>query len=457
MKKWLKPLYFLLAFTGMLLVQQTAPHASDSPDQTQPLAYVIQVNGEIDPAVYDLIDRGIKHAEAEKADVIVLEMQTPGGLYESMQQIVQDIMESSVPVATYVSPSGSRAASAGTYILYGSHIAAMAPGTNIGAATPIRMIDQSSPFRPPDSSIPTSGPYKPRNTLEVKMINDAAAYIRGLAEYRGRNAEWAEKAVREADSLSASEALSKKAIDVIAVDVPDLLNKIDGRTVKMAHGQVIRLHTKGAKIEAPLKEDLRSNVVGAIANPNIAFLLIIAGAYGLIYEIFHPGMIFPGVLGLIALVLGLFAMHVLPTNYTGLALIGLGICMMVGEAFVPSFGVLGLGGAIAFAVGASMLFGGGGTPGIDPWLIAGTTISSVGFLSVLVAVVIRAQRRKPVTGMEELMEAEGEVVNWAHGEGEVFITGEIWRASAPPDFILNKGDKVRVQEIDGLRLIVKPQ
>ncbi|MBI1216544.1 MAG: nodulation protein NfeD [Alphaproteobacteria bacterium] len=457
-KQALKPFYLLLVFAGLMLLSQTPTRADDMPADT-PTAYIIQVKGEINTGTYDLIHRGLLAAAQQKADIVVLQIQTPGGLYTSMQDIVQDIMDSPVPVATYVSPSGARAASAGTYILYGSHIAAMAPGTNIGAATPIRMIDQTSPFRPPDSSMPDKGPIKPHSTLEQKMINDAAAYIRGLAEYRNRNAQWAEKAVREAESISAPEALSKKAIDVIADDVPDLLNKIDGRTVKMAHGKTIRLHTKGAVIDATKKADLRTNLLDIIGNPNIAFLLLIIGAYGIIYEVFHPGLILPGVVGAVALILALFAMHLLPTNYTGLALIGLGIAMMIGEAFVPSFGALGIGGAIAFAVGASMLFSSGDpTMGIDPWLIAGTTLVSVGFLSVLVAVAIRAQRRHPTTGMEELMSAVGEVVSWSQGEGEVFITGEVWKAAAAsPDFILNKGDLVKVESIDGLCLIIRPE
>jgi membrane-bound serine protease (ClpP class) len=456
-EKLLKPFYMLLVFAGMMLLQQNITRADDAPPDT-PHAYIIQVNGEIDPAVVDLVQRGLKSAQDAKADIVVLEMQTPGGLYTSMQQVVQDIMQSPIPVATYVSPSGSRAASAGTYILYGSHIAAMAPGTNIGAATPIRMIEQTSPFHEPDSAFPKKGEYIPHSTLELKMINDAAAYIRGLAEYRNRNAEWAEKAVREAESLSAQEAMSKKAIDVIADDVPDLLNKIDGRTVKMAHGKSLRLHTRDAIILQTQKADLRSDVLGVIGNPNIAFLLLIIGAYGLIYEFFHPGMILPGVIGAVALVLGLFVMNLMPTNYTGLALIGLGIAMMVGEAFVPSFGVLGIGGAISFAVGASMLFSGPDpTMGIDPWLIAGTTLLSVGFLSVLVAVAVRAQRRKPTTGVEALMSSLGEVTSWSQGEGEVMITGEIWKATAEPGFIINKGDMVRVLDMEGLCLIVKPE
>ncbi|MDF3025644.1 MAG: hypothetical protein K0R10_3005, partial [Alphaproteobacteria bacterium] len=291
-----------------------------------------------------------------------------------------------------------------------------------------------------------------------KMVNDAAAYIRGLAELRGRNAEWAERAVRDAESLTATESLAKKAIDLIAVDVKELLEKVDGRTVKMAQNKTLKLNTKNARVEK-IESDWRTELLGVIAHPNVAFMLMTLGSYGLIYECINPGAIFPGVIGIISFILGLFAMNVLPIDYTGLALMLTGIALMVGEAFAPAFGALGIGGAISFAVGATMLIDSVDPNfGIDPWLIGATTVTSLGFLSVLIAVTLRAQRSPSMTGQEELKQTPGQVISWSQGQGEVRITGEIWKATAAsPEFIINPGDMVNVVEIDGLRLIVKPE
>lgn len=456
LKKFLKPFYMLLWIGGVLLNQHAATKA-EAPASATPLAIVIKVDGVISPATLDLIKRNLHEAAKRNADIAVLEMQTPGGLYDSMQQIIQAILESPVPVATYVSPPGSHAASAGTYILYASHIAAMAPSTVIGAATPIQMGNNEAPEKG-DGSMPDKNAAHPKTPLEQKLVNDAAAYIRGLAELRQRNAEWAERAVREAESITATEAMSKKAIDLIAEDVPELLEKIDGRTVKMAKNTTMKLRTKGAKIET-VTADWRTELLDVIAHPNVAFMLTTLGSYGLIYECMNPGAILPGVVGLICFILGLFAMNVLPIDYTGLALMLVGVALMIGEAFAPTFGALGIGGAIAFAVGATMLIDSvDPTFGIDPWLIAGTTIGSLAFLSVLLAVAFRAARRPTSTGVEEMKAAIGDVLNWSQGQGEVRVTGEIWKASAAsPEFIINTGDRVRVVEIDGLRLIVKPE
>lgn len=454
MKKALAGLVLTIVFLTAFLA--TPAESQD----TAPFAYTLKINGIIGPATDDLIKRHLKIAEERHAEVMILEMHTPGGLYDSMQQIIQGILDSPVPVVTYVSPAGSHAASAGTYILYASHIAAMAPGTNIGAATPIQM-GNNQPEQKDDPSIPDtekeSKKIKPATTLERKMVNDASAYIKTLAELRGRNVEWAEKAVREAETLTASEALSKKAIDVIADDIPDLLKKIDGKTVKMSHGQSKTLHTKGAKTEM-FEADWRTQILEVITHPNVAFLLMTGGGYGIIYEFAHPGAFFPGVMGAICIILALFAMNVLPINYTGVSLIVLGICLMTGEAFAPSFGVLGIGGLISFAAGGMMLID-STTPGfgVDLWVIAAMSVISFGVLSLILAFAVRAQRKPPTTGAEELLSSLGEVLEWAQGHGQVQITGETWRAEAATDYILKKGDKVRVTEIRDLTLIVIPE
>lgn len=437
--------FSILFLAGLLLAGLHYAQAKETEEVKSdgtPLAYVIKLSGAITPASFDLINRHLKMAAQKEADIVVIEMHTPGGLYDSTQQIIQAIIDSPVPVATYVSPSGSHAASAGTYILYGSHIAAMAPSTNLGAATPIQLQQGDD------------GKKKEKSALESKMVNDAAAYIRGLAELRGRNAEWAEKAVREAESLTSSEALSKKVIDVIAEDVDHLMTKIDGKTVKMAHGKTMKLDTKGARIET-ITPDWRHDLLEVITHPNVAFLLMTLGSYGLIYEFANPGALFPGIIGAICLLLGLFALNILPINYSGLALMFLGITLMAAEAFTAAFGILGIGGAAAFALGAMMLIE-SDMPGygIDWWVIASTTAMSVGLLSVLLAVALKAQRRTPTTGIEELLTAEGEVIGWSGGEGEIRVTGEIWKAVTRSQIILQKGDKVKVVAVDGLILTV---
>ncbi|MCE9507622.1 MAG: nodulation protein NfeD [Alphaproteobacteria bacterium] len=433
---------FFIAVFLLSLCLFCLPAAAEKQDA--PVAYVMKVQDIITPATSDFIRRHLKYAADNKASIVVIELDTPGGLMDSMKEIVQDILASPVPVATYVSPSGAHAASAGTYILYGSHIAAMAPGTNLGAATPITMGKNSNK---PDSSS--------KSTLETKMVNDAAAYIRSLADIRKRNGEWAEKAVRDAVSLSSNEALSQKVVDVLADNVGELLAKIDGKTVKMQDG-TITLKTKGAKIE--FKEpDWRTQILAIITNPNITFLLMTIGMYGLIYEFSNPGAFFPGIMGGICLLLGLFALNVLPVNYAGLLLILLGVGCMTAEAFVPSFGVLGIGGAAAFAIGGMILID-SGVPGfgVSPWLVASLTLTSLGILSVLLTMIMRARKRPVATGAEGLRGETGEIVRWSRKEGEVLAAGSVWQARSSLEYILKKGDKVKVVGIDGLCLIVQP-
>ncbi|HET9680017.1 MAG TPA: nodulation protein NfeD, partial [Gammaproteobacteria bacterium] len=302
---------------------------------------MLTVEGPIGPAIAQHIISGLENAAQARADLVILRMDTPGGLSTAMREIIKAILASPIPVVTYVAPKGARAASAGTYILYASHIAAMAPATNLGAATPVPV--GGAPADKPESDSEKNNADE-GSAMQHKVINDAVAYIRGLAELRGRNADWAEQAVREAASLPAEQALEKNVIDVMATDVADLLQKIDGKTV-IIDGQAIKLDTSGMVIEK-IETDWRTDLLSILTNPTIAYMLMLAGIYGLMFEGFNPGAILPGVVGAVCLLLALFAFQLLPVNYAGVALIVLGIGFMVGEMFVPSFGALGLGGLI---------------------------------------------------------------------------------------------------------------
>lgn len=442
--------YALCLFAGLMLFMAPLHAESTKEEEAKPLAYVLEVKGVVSPAMRDLIGRHLRYAAERNASVMIIQLHTPGGLYNSMQEIIQDILDSPVPVATYVAPAGSHAASAGTYMLYASHIAAMAPSTNIGAATPVQMSDDSGGGKQKSPDVPSQG-----GAMEQKMVNDASAYIRGLAEMRGRNAEWAERAVRNAESLTASEALSKKVIDIIAEDIPTLLDKMDGKVVKMKEGKTMTLKTRGARTETVVP-DWRHKLLEVITHPNVALLLMSLGFYGLVYEFANPGALLPGIVGAICLLLGLFALNILPINYAGLALIFIGLALMAGEAITPSFGIMGIGGAVAFFAGAMMLIE-SDTPdyGVDILVAGSITFVSVAFLSVVLAFVLKAQRRPKVTGVEELTSAVGEILSWSQGHGEVRVTGEIWKAVSSGDAILQKGDKVRVLSIDGLTLTVE--
>ena len=370
-------------------------------------------------------------------------MDTPGGLDTAMRDIIQAILASRVPVAVYVAPSGARAASAGTYILYASHVAAMAPGTNLGAATPVEI---------------GGGPDKPssRSVLANKQTQDAAAYLRGLAQLRGRNAEWAERAVREAVSLSADEALKQNVIEVVATDVPGLLAQLDGRTVTVM-GQARILATRGAVI-VDFEADWRTNVLAAITNPSIALLLMTIGVYGLVFEFMNPGYMAPGVIGAICLLLGLYALQLLPVNYAGLALIALGLVFMGAEAFLPSFGILGLGGIFAFIVGAMMLID-TELPGygIPPVLIGVLAVASALLLTGTTRLALLTRRRPVVSGAAVLIGqmVMVESVSAANErEGRVRIEGELWQAvSSRP---LRPSQTVKVLARKGLTLVVVP-
>ncbi|HEV2549040.1 MAG TPA: nodulation protein NfeD [Stellaceae bacterium] len=426
-----------------------------------PKAVILEIDGAIGPAVAEYVAREFRDANPSDTRIVILRMNTPGGLDTSMREIIAAILAAPVPVATYVAPSGARAASAGTYIAYASAVAAMAPGTNIGAATPIQLGGPGEPprkGREPDTSgdggrNAGGADNEPPDAEGRKVLNDAIAYIRGLAELNGRNADWAADAVRNAVSIPASEALKLHVIDVVADDVPDLLRQIDGRSVTVA-GKTVRLATQGLEIVVH-PPDWRTQLLAVITNPNIALLLMLAGVWGLVFELTSPGAVVPGVLGAISLLVALFALNLLPVNFAGVALLALGIGLMIAEAHLGAFGLLGVAGIAAFVIGGVMMFP-SRAPGFALSLpvLAGATVVTGGLFLVVLALLLRSRRRPIVTGDEGLLGAEGEAVAWQGEEGRVRIKGEIWRARAARP--LEPGNRVRVIERQGLVLTVEP-
>lgn len=423
--------------------------------------YRLTIDGIIGPATDDYVKRALETAIREQAKLVVISMDTPGGLDSAMRGIIKSITNSPVAVATYVAPTGARAASAGTYILYASHIAAMSPGTNLGAATPV----QIGGISPPDitkkdkdknkdqTTEEQSEPDDNKTTLERKVINDAVAYIRGLAQLRGRNQEWAEKAVREAASLPASDALKQNVIDIVASDMADLLKQIDGREV-LIKGKKQKLKTAGLTLKE-INPDWRSRFLSVITNPNIAYILMLVGIYGLIFEFSNPGAIVPGTIGAICLLLAMYSFQLLPINYAGMALILLGVALMVGEAFEPSFGILGIGGVVAFIFGSIILMDTEAPGfGIDISVIATFAVTSFILFTFVIGMAMKSRRRPVVSGLEELLGSEAVVTEGFEQTGRVNVHSESWNAFCNTP--LRKGQCVKVTGIDGLTLQVEP-
>jgi membrane-bound serine protease (ClpP class) len=452
-----------VALLAALLGTPTSAQQATAPQQSRQ-ALVIDIDGAIGPAIADHVERQLAAVDPARTGLVILRLDTPGGLDIAMRKIIRAELASPVPVAVYVAPGGARAASAGTYIAYAASVAAMAPGTNLGAATPIMIGsvpelpggDPTKPDEQPDKAKKEDGAREPAkddtDPSSRKMVNDAVAYIRSLAQLHGRNADWAESAVRGAASLPAEEALKLGVIDVIAPSLEALLLKIDGREA-IVDGERQRLATAGLTL-TEVELDWRTRLLAVITDPNIAYILMLIGIYGLIFEMSNPGAVLPGVLGGISLLLALFAFSVLPIDYAGVALVLLGIALMVSEAFVTSFGILGLGGIVAFVVGSIIMFQ-PGSPNfsLSISVIVASTVVSAGLLLLALTMLLRSRRRAVVTGAAALIGAAGNVIEWSKDEGRVRIVGEIWRARAAME--LRPGERVKVRSRDGLILLVE--
>jgi membrane-bound serine protease (ClpP class) len=445
------------------------PPAAGAAAKSAPgVATLLEINGPIGPATSHYVVRGLDAAQKSGAHLVILELDTPGGLDSAMRDIIRAILASPVPVVGYVSPPGARAASAGTYILYACHIAAMAPATNLGAATPVSIGGESpsapvpAPLGKPDSGPDSKTPgapgsaapaAEPGTAMERKVVNDAVAYIRGLAELRGRNADWAEAAVRGAASLSASAALREKVIDVVARDLPDLLARIDGREVNIDN-RAVQLATRNLVVVRE-KPDWRTQLLAVIANPTVAYGLMLIGIWGLLLEGYNPGAVLPGVVGSICLLVALFAFQILSVNYAGLALVAVGTAMIIAEFFFPTYGSLGIGGLIAFVVGSLILFD-TDVPGMNVArsLIAGLATAGALMIAGIVYVATRSRLQPVTTGTQAMIGASAEVLSDFTGRGRVRYGGELWnaRSEAP----LHAGDAARIVRVEGLTLWVEP-
>lgn len=440
-----------------------------------PRALVLDVTGPIGPATRDFVTRSIERASDSGAALLVIRLDTPGGLDASTRDIVKSILGSSVPVVTFVTPEGARAASAGTYILYASHVAAMSPATNVGAATPVAIGGMEGPSRerfpprtPAEEDSPESTPDadgssdrdEPEarvadapNAMSAKAVNDSVAWIRGLAELRGRNADWAERAVREAVSATSESALEKGVIDVVAHDLDELLQKIDGMVVQV-DGAEVTLQTDGLSIEQ-LTPDWRNELLSVITSPTIAYLLLLVGIYGLVLEGYNPGAFVPGVVGAICLLLALYALQMLPVNYAGLGFILLGVILMIAEVMAPSFGVLGIGGIISLVIGSIILID-TDVPGFvvsRPLIGAIGVVGSLGLMAII-WFAVRARERPVVSGREQLLGERGTAMESFETRGEVFVHSERWTASSAAP--VQEGQVVEVIGVNGLNLEVKP-
>jgi membrane-bound serine protease (ClpP class) len=460
---------FTWCATALVSARDTPGTAGAAAEAAPGVATLLEINGPIGPATSHYVVRGLEAARTSGARVVILELDTPGGLDSAMRDIIRAILASPIPVIGYVSPPGARAASAGTYILYACHLAAMAPATNLGAATPVS-IGGESPSAPvpaplgkpesgPDSTTPgapdkAAPPSEPGTAMERKVVNDAVAYIRGLAELRGRNADWAESAVRGAASLSASAASQQKVIDVVAPTLPDLLARIDGREVKIGE-RTVRLATRNLVVVRE-KPDWRTQLLAVIANPTVAYGLMLIGIWGLLLEGYNPGAVLPGVVGSICLLVALFAFQILSVNYAGLALVVLGTGMIIAEFFFPTYGSLGIGGLIAFVVGSLILFD-TDVPGMNVARSLIAALATAGGLIILgiVYVASRSRAHPVATGTQAMIGASAEVLDDFTGKGRVRYGGELWNARS--DVPLRAGDAARIVRVVGLTLWVEPR
>lgn len=446
---------------GLLPILALASAFAQTSSPAQPSSgVVLTINGPIGPATRDYVVQGLTAAERDNAALVLLQIDTPGGLDQSMRDMIKAILASSVPVIAYVAPGGARAASAGTYILYAAHVAAMAPATNLGAATPVSL-GGGAPGLPDAADKKTD---KDKNSKEPaadnetakrrKLVNDAVAYIRGLAEKRGRNADWAEDAVRAGVSISAAQAARLNVIDLVADNQAELLQSIDGRTVSTAAGAVI-LNTSGLTLQA-VEPDWRMRLLAIITNPTVAYILMMIGIYGLILEGYSPGAMLPGIVGAISLLLALFAFQIIPVNFAGLGLLILGVALMVGEAFAPSFGVLGLGGIVAFVFGSIMLME-TGVPGYSaPLAVIGAVAATGALLMFLViGLFIKSGRQRVTTGREGLLNASAQALDDFDENGWVLVHGERWQAVSNRP--VRAGQMLRITAINGLSLKVEPE
>ncbi len=428
------------AFLLMLAIGIVLPTLGDALAQAdRPLVDVVDFDGTITPVMARYAGHAIDEAEADNAEAVVFVMDTPGGLSSAMDDIIRDILESDVPVVVYTGPRGARAASAGVYITYAAQIAAMAPGTNIGSASPVSM-----------------GGEQMDETMTKKVTNDAVAQITNLANLRGRNAKWAEQAVREAVNVTADEALNLGVIDVVAEDIPALLDKIDGMTVQLASGPVT-LQTANA-VTDEVGMSWANQFLQLLVDPTVAYLLLSLGSIGIFLEISNPGAVVPGVVGGLALLLGLFGLGTLPVDWTGVLLIGFGIVLLIVDIFVTTLGILTVGGLTSFVIGSYLLFGDSAPPGyaISPLAIWGVTGTLVLFFVLIGGAVVRSQFRKPATGRGGLMGETGVVRKALEPHGQVYLHGELWQAHTADNASIPAGTEVRIVAIDGLMATVQP-
>ncbi len=449
MSVFIRALLCLQLCCGLLLAGMAQARAAETPDNA---VWLLRLEAVVGPASADYLVRGLERAAESRAQAVVLEIDTPGGLDLSMRQMISAVLASPVPVIGYVAPGGARAASAGTYLLYSCHIAAMAPATNLGAATPVAL--GGMPGSDPEPDGEQAPPKRSGSAMEHKIINDAVAYIRSLAELRGRNADWAEQAVREGSSLSASEALKRQVVDLMADDLNQLLAQLEGREIEVAGRQLTLQLSAAPRVE--YRPDWRTEFLAVITNPNVAYLLMLIGIYGLIFEFSNPGFGVPGVLGVISLMIALYAFQVLPISYAGLGLMLLGIGLMIAEAYAPSFGILGIGGALAFTVGSIMLM----DTDLPAYQIAWPVIIALGVSTLLVAfglvaMALRARNRPQTLGVDA---ARGQVLSVEQlldGQAMVRFESELWPVRC--DQSLVPGDQVRVKGSAGLHLLVDKQ